>query len=156
MSIPKLNQAPLSFKLLSTAVLIMIALTYLALAVHIYIDTQMKPSMIVEAFGFMEYIGLTTLTHDYLPYYGLFIFTIPALMLMASSYSENVKCFFAIWPFVLIAVDIASMWLTAYAAPLFAYVLFVAGSSLALTFLVMFIMILAEIWFRTTKAPELA
>ena len=59
----RLSKASISFKLFATCLLYTVGLIYLTLLVHIYIDTAMKPSMIAEAYGGMEYIELTDHAH---------------------------------------------------------------------------------------------
>ena len=126
----KLSKAGLSTKLLVTSLMCTIGLVYLTLVVHIWIDTEFKPSMVAEAYGYMEYIELTDHAHFYLPYYSMFIFTIPLIILMFTSYNEIIKSFFAVFPFVVIVIDIASMYLIPYLWSGFAMVLWIAGTCL--------------------------
>ena len=77
----RLSTAPISAKLLATSLIIVIGLTYLLLVVHIWIDTEMRPSLVAEAYGYMEYIELTDHAHNYMPYYSLFIFAFPVAIL---------------------------------------------------------------------------
>ena len=144
----KLSKAALSTKLLVTSLLCIIELIYLVLVVHIWIDTELKPSMVAEAYGYMEYIELTDHAHFYLPYYAFFIFAIPLTIFMLTSYSEKVKCFFAVFPFLVIVVDIASMYLIPYLWTGFAMVLWLAGTCLGTTLFILFILIMYDVWLR--------
>ena len=144
----KLSTAPISIKLLATSLLCVIGLIYLVLVVHIWIDTEMKPSMVAEAYGYMEYIELTDHAHFYLPYYALFIFAIPIAIFMFTSYNEKLKSFFGVFPFLVIIVDIASMYLIPYLWTGFAMVLWLAGTCLGISLFILFIMTMYDIWLK--------
>lgn len=144
----KLSSAPLSTKLLVTSLLCIIELIYLVLVVHIWIDTELKPSMVAESYGYMEYIELTDHAHFYFPYYALFIFAIPLAIFMFSSYNEKIKSFFAVFPFIVIFIDIASMYLIPYLWTGFAMVLWLAGTCLGTMLFILFILIMYDVWLR--------
>lgn len=144
----RISKAPISLKLLASSLLCVIGLIYITLLVHIWIDTEMKISMIAKAYGGMEYIELTDHAHIYLPYYSLFLFTIPATLFMFTSYSEKLKSFIAVFPFIVIIADISSMYLIPYVSSIFATVLWLAGTCLGLTFVTLFILTLYDIWLR--------
>ncbi|MHB9029466.1 MAG: hypothetical protein ACYC9O_11920 [Candidatus Latescibacterota bacterium] len=144
----KLSRVPISMKLLASSLLCMLGLVYITLLVHIWIDTEMKVSMIEKAYSGMEYIELTDHAHLYLPYYSLFLFTIPIFMFMFTSFSEWIKAFFAVVPYIIIVVDIASMYLIPYVSPVFAAVLWLAGTCLGLSFTTLFVLTLYDIWLR--------
>jgi hypothetical protein len=144
----RIAKAPLSSKFLLTSLLCITGLTYLSLVVHIWIDTEFRPSLVAEAYGYMEYIELTDHAHFYLPYYALFLFAIPVAIMMCSSYSEKVKQFFAVVPFVIIVIDIASMYLIPYLWTGFAMVLWIAGTCLGMTLFVITMMLFYDIWLK--------
>jgi len=144
----KLSTSPLSVKFLATSLLCIVGLTYLLLVVHIWIDTELKPSLVAEAYGGMEYIELTDHAHYYMPYYGLFILAIPATLLMLTSFSEKIKVFFAVFPFVATIIDIASMYLIPYLWSGFAYVLWIAGTCIGTSLFIITLMILYDTWLR--------
>lgn len=146
----RISKAPVSIKLLATVLCCIVGLTYITLLANIYIDTEMKPSLIIEAYGQMEYTELSDIAHNYLPYYAVFLFVLPVTMFMFTSYSEKIKRFFAVFPFLVIAADISSMYLIHYLWKGFAYVLWIAGTCLALTFLSLFVLNLYDIWLRKT------
>ncbi|MBN1292244.1 MAG: hypothetical protein JXB48_10425 [Candidatus Latescibacteria bacterium] len=148
MSDLKLSSASLSTKLLVTSLICIIGMIYLTLVVHIWIDTELKPSLVAEAYGNMEYIELTDHAHFYLPYYGLFLFAIPVIMLMFSSYSEIVKRFFAVFPFVVVVIDIASMYLIPYLWKGFAMVLWLAGTCLGTSLFILIVLLMYDVWLR--------
>jgi len=150
MSNLRLSNAPISVKLLVTSLICVIGLTYLTLVVHIYIDTEMRPSLVAESYGGMEYIELTDHAHNYLPYYALFLFAIPIAVFMFTSYSEKIKCFLAVFPFVVIVIDIGSMYLIPYLWTGFAMVLWLAGSFLGITLVIVFLLTLYDVWLRKT------
>ena len=134
----KLSTAAISTKLLVTSLLCVIGLTYLTLVVHIWIDTEMRPSLVTEAYGGMEYMELTDHAHNYLPYYAIFLFAIPVTVFMFTSYNEKLKSFIAVFPFMVIVLDIASMYLIPYLWSGFGMILWLAGTCLGLTLLSLF------------------
>ncbi len=138
----------LSVKLLITMLLSMIGLIYTTLILQKWFDTGEWPFMVAEGYQYMEYIELTDQAHFYLPYYGLFIFAIPIFVLMFTSYSEKVKSFFAVFPFVVIIIDSASTFLIPYVWKGFALVLWMTGTILGITLLTLFILVIYDIWFR--------
>lgn len=146
----RLSKAPMSVKVMATVILLIIAITYAVLALHIYIDTEFKPSMIGEAYSGFEWIELTDQTHKYFPYYGIYIFTFAfAIFVLGTSYSEKLKIYLTIIPSVLIVVDIGSMWAIPYIhAGIFKWILFFAGNLLALSFAVIFVLSMYDIWMR--------
>lgn len=149
MPLPKLSQLPISFKLLISTLLCVIGIVYLVLIVNIYIDTELKPSLITEAYGDMEYIELSANAHIDLPHYALFIFALPVIMFMFTAYSEKTKRFIAIFPFVMVIADVGSMFLIPYGNKVFfSYTLWAAGTCLAVTFLCLFIAINYDMWLK--------
>jgi len=147
-----LSRAPVSLRLFATVMLLVVGLIYLTLLVHIWIDTQMKASNIAEAYGGMEYIELTDHAHTYLPYYSIFVFLIPVLIFMFTSFPERLKRCFAVFPFIVIVIDIGSMYLIPYLWRGFGWVLFFAGTTLGILFLLLFVLNLYDLWLR--KPPR--
>jgi len=147
----RLSRAPISIKLLMTSLLCVIGLTYILLLIHVWHDTEMKVSLISQAYSTMESIELTSITHTYLPYYALYLFAIPVILFMFTSYSEKVKRIFAVLPFIFCAIDIGSMWSIPYINKGFSLVLWLAGTCLASTFLTLYILNIYDIWFRKQK-----
>jgi hypothetical protein len=143
-----LSKAPASLKLFATAMLLVVGLIYLTLLVHIWIDTEMKASNIAEAYGGMEYIELTDHAHTYLPYYSFFVFLFPVLIFMFTSFGEGLKRFFAVFPFIVIVIDIGSMYLIPYLWRGFGWVLFFAGTMLGFMFMLLFILNVYDLWLR--------
>ena len=144
----KLSTAAISTKLLVTSLLCVIGLTYLTLVVHIWIDTEMRPSMVTEAYGGMEYMELTDHAHNYLPYYAIFLFAIPVTVFMFTSYSEKSKSFIAVFPFAVIVLDIASMYLIPYLWTGFGMILWLAGSCLGITLSILFTLTFYDMWLK--------
>lgn len=144
----KLSTAAISTKLLVTSLLCVIGLTYLTLVVHIWIDTEMRPSLVAEAYGGMEYMELTDHAHNYLPYYAIFLFAIPVIAFMFTSYNEKLKSFIAVFPFAVIVLDIASMYLIPYLWSGFGLILWLAGTCLGTTLLILFFLIMYDVWIR--------
>ncbi len=143
-----LAKASKSMKLLVTSVILVVGLSYVTLLTHIWIDTEMKAANIAEAYGGMEYIELTDHAHTYLPYYTLFLFLPPVLIFMFTSYPERLKRFFAVFPFVVSVIDIASMYLIPYLWSGFAWILFLAGTMLGIMFLLLFVLNIYDVWLR--------
>lgn len=146
----RLSKAPISIKLLVTSLLCMIGLIYLTLLASIYVDSEMKIPLIAKAYGGMEWTELTNHAHTYLPYYTLFLFTIPITLFMFTSYNEKIKSFFAVFPYLVITLDIASMYLIPYVSTVFATVLWLAGTCLGLCFTTLFCLTLFDVWLRKT------
>lgn len=147
----RLSKAPVSAKLLMTTLLCMVGLIYLSLLLHIWQDTEMKPALIAKAYGSMESLELADHTHKYLPYYALYLLALPAALFMFTGYSEKMKRIFAVLPFLVIIIDIGSMWLIPYANQVFfSWVLEFAGTFLALTFLSLFLLDVYDIWLGKT------
>ena len=145
----RLSEVPKHFKLLISSLLCIIGLVYIVLIVNIWIDTELRPSIIIEAYGDMEYIELSANAHIDLPHYSLFIFALPVFLFMFSSYSDKLKRFLAVFPFVMIIVDVGSMYLIPYLNKVFfSYSLWLAGTCLAITFLFLFIFIQYDMWFK--------
>jgi hypothetical protein len=152
MNAAAISKAPASLKLFATTMLLVVGLIYLTLLVHIWIDTEMKAANIAEAYGGMEYIELTDHAHTYLPYYSFFVFLLPVLIFMFTSFGEGLKRFFAVFPFVVIAIDIGSMYLIPYLWRGFGWVLFFAGTTLGIMFMFLFILNMYDLWLR--KPPR--
>lgn len=148
----RVSKAPISIKLFMTALLCIVGLIYLSLLLHIWQDTEMKPALIAKAYGSMESLELADHTHKYLPYYALYLLALPAALFMLTSYSEKIKRVFAILPFVLVIIDIGSMWLIPYLNQvIFSWVLTLAGTFLALNFFTLFLMDVCDIWFKKSR-----
>lgn len=146
----KLSKAPVSVKLLATMAVFGLGITYLILALHIFIDTQFNASLIKEAYSGMDWYELVDNTHKYFPYYGVYIFAFALfLFVLGTSYPEWLKNLVVIVPNVLILIDISSMWAIRFVnADIFSWVLFFAGLSLAMCFAVIEILLVYDIWFR--------
>ena len=144
-----LSRLPKRFKLLATSLLCITGLVYIVLIVNIWIDTELRPSLISQAYGDMEYIELSYNAHIDLPHYAFLIFAVPVFLFMLSSFSERWKRSVAVFPFVLIVVDMGSMFLIPYLHKvIFSYVLWVAGTLLALTYCALFFLVLHEMWLK--------
>ncbi len=131
----------------------MLGLIYLSLLLHIWQDTQMKPALVAQGYASMETLELADHTHKYLPYYVIYLFAIPTGLFMLTSFPEKVKRVLAVLPFVLIGIDVTSMWLIPYLSKmLFAWVLWFAGSFLSMTFFVLFVLNLYDVWLRKNTA----
>ena len=150
MSALHISRNPLSVKVLVTMVMLGIAVTYMILALHIYIDTEFKPSMISQAYSTFEWIELTDQTHKYFPYYGIYIFAFALfIFVLGTRYSEKLKIFFSIFVPTMIVIDIGSMWAIPYInAPTFGWFLFFAGNFLALSFGTIFILTMYDVWLK--------
>lgn len=146
----KLSKAPLSLRLMLTMAIIGTSVTYIILALHIFVDTAFKVSLIKEAYSMMDWTEILDHTHKYFPYYGVYIFAfVLFIFVLATSYPEWVKLLVVIIPNCLIALDIGSMWAIRYIhATIFSWGLFLAGNFLAISFAIISILILYDIWIR--------
>ena len=145
-----LSRAPLSLKLLVTMALLGISLTYIILALHIFIDTEFKVSIIKQAYSTMEWTELVDHSHKYFPYYGIYIFAFALfIFVLGTSYSEKIKIPLVFIPNCLIIVDIGSMWAIRYInADIFSWGLMLAGNLLAVSFGIIFALTMYDIWLR--------
>lgn len=143
----KLANLPISLKLFITGLFCLIGLSYLALLTNIWLDTQMNVSNIIAAYSRFEFGELADHSHKYLPYYTIYLFFLPVLAFMLTSYSEKIKRFFAVVPILIIVIDIGSMWLIRYIhAVFFSWILLFAGTFLGMTFLSLFLLVLYDVW----------
>lgn len=152
MEIFRLSRAPISIKLLATSLLCIVGLIYISLLVHVWQDTEMKPALVAEGYASMGAMELTDHAHKYLPYYAIYLFVIPTVIFMFTSFSEKIKSVFAVLPFILIIIDIGSMILIPFVSRIFGWVLWVAGTFLAGTFLLLFALSIYDVWFRKQTA----
>ena len=145
-----LSKAPLSLKILVTMALLGMGITYIILALHIFIDTEFKVSMIKQAYSTMEWTELVDHTHKYFPYYGIYIFAFALFVfVLGTSYSEKIKIPLVIIPNLLIVLDIGSMWAIRYInADIFSWGLMLAGNLLAASFGLIFALTMYDIWLR--------
>lgn len=150
----RLSRTKISFKLFTTALLCTIGLVYMLLLLNIWQDTKMKPSIIEQAYGTMEAIELAHNTSQHLPFYTIFLFAFPAGIFMFTSFPEKTKRILAVLPFVLIITDVSSMWMIPYVSKAFSWVLWFAGTCLAITFLTLFALNLYDIWLRKVPLPD--
>lgn len=148
----RLSGAPISLKLLITMALLGMSLTYAVLATHIFIDTEYKVSLIKQAYGNMDWTELVDHTHKYFPYYGIYIFAFALfIFVLGTSYAEWLKIVMVIVTNGLIVLDIGSMWAIRFVnADIFSWGLFLAGSLLATSFTILFILIFYDVWIRKT------
>lgn len=147
----KITKASVSTKLFVTAVLCLLGVTYITLLASIWVDTEMKVANVAEGYGGMEFSELVSHSHTYLPYY-LYIFAIAVGIFLFTSYGEKIKRHFALAPFVVIFIDIGSMWLIRYANKIvFSWALLFAGIFLAISFLGIFALSMYDIWLRKIK-----
>ena len=149
----RLSKAPLSVRLLATMAIFGMSITYMILALHIFIDTEFKVSMIKDAYSTMDWTELVDHTHKYFPYYGIYIFAFALfIFILGTSYSEKIKRLTAVIPTILIVIDIGSMWAIRYInTNIFSWVLFIAGNLLALGFFAIALLSLYDIWCKENK-----
>jgi hypothetical protein len=140
----------LSLKVLLTFAIIGMCLTYLILALHIFIDTEFSVPNISEAYSTFDWIELVDQSHKYLPYYGIYIFAFALFIFTLSTrYPEWLKVLCVVIPNCLIVLDIGSMWAIRYIhAGIFSWVLFFAGIFLALSFAIIALLTLYDLWIR--------
>ncbi|MBI5144459.1 MAG: hypothetical protein HZA30_05275 [Candidatus Omnitrophica bacterium] len=148
-----LSNAPLSLKILVTMAIMGISITYMILALHIFIDTSFKVSVIKQAYSTMDWTELVDHSHKYFPYYGIYIFAFTLfIFVLGTSYREWVKIALVVIPNFLIVIDIGSMWAIRFVnADIFSWALFLAGNLLALSFAVISALSLYDIWLRHEK-----
>lgn len=136
-----------STKLFVTSFMCVLGLSYIPLLLNIWIDTQMKISTIQQAYGGFEFAELTEHSGRYISWF-VFTFGFAVLIfLLATNYSQKIKSIFAVLPFVLIISDVSSMWLIRYVSGIFSWQLWFSGFLLAVCFLVIFSLTIANVLF---------
>lgn len=147
----KLRDSTVSLKLFISLFLCLMGLSYITLLLSIGIDTGMKITLIRECyigFGFNE---LVEHAHRYI-FWFLLTFSPVIAIFLVTSFSEKTKRFFVVAPLLLIISDIGSMWLIRYGPPTwFCWQLYFSGLFLAALFLIMFVLINYDLWFRKKR-----
>lgn len=142
----KLNQGAFSSKSFISLLLCLVGLSYLTLLGSIWIDTEMRISNVIEAYSSFEFIELIEHSFKYILWF-ICIFTIVVGIFLLTSYPEKVKRIFAVSTPLFIVSDIGSMWFIGY-SNFFAWQLYLSGFILAVSFLVMFLLIQYDLWFK--------
>ncbi len=151
MEVAKLKEMPLSVRVFVSLILCVIGLSYLTLLGSVWVDTEMKISNIMEAYGSFEFTELIEHSFKYI-FWFICIFTITVSVLLLTSYPEKLKRFFSFLVPLLIISDIGSMWLIRYwSRAWFSWQLYLSGMSLAVLFLIMFLLINYDIWLKKAK-----
>lgn len=138
---------PSSTKWFGSLFLGLLGLAYAAFLGGIWADTRMEIPLIIEAYRDMSPDELVRHSSQYLVWFTM-AFAVIMGALFLTSYPERVKKFFAIWTPFWIVADIAAAWLIRQ-GDFFAYQLFVSGFVLAATFLVLFMLVQRDIWFKS-------
>lgn len=147
----RLKNLPLSTRLFISLFLCLTGLSYITLLLHIWVDTQMKVSMVMESYGTFEFSELAEHAHRYI-FWFILTFAPTVAVFLATSFSEKLKRFFAIVPMLLIVSDIGSMWLIRYWSKVwFSWQLYLSGLFLAGLFLLMFILINYDLWLKKSS-----
>ena len=119
---------------------------YVSFLAGIWFDTGMQLSLIAEAYRDMSAMELTAHTFRYLTWFTEAFGVLGAAFLFTSA-AERWKIFFCLWVPVWVLSDIGAAWLIAR-ANIFAWQLFVSGFVLAMTFLLVFILVQRDLWFK--------
>lgn len=144
----KLGTSALSTKLFVTLFLCLTGLSYITLLLHIWVDTEMKVSLVMQGYGTFEFTELVNQAHKYI-FWFLVTWTPLVAIFLVTSFGEGVKRFFAVVPMLLIVSDVGSMWLIRYWNKLwFSWQLYLSGSALALLFFAMFLLINYDLWLK--------
>lgn len=146
MELVKIKEMPLSVKLFVSLILCVVGLSYLTLLGSIWIDTEMKISMIIEGYGSFEVIELIEHSFKYI-FWFICTFIITVSIFLLTSYPDKLKRVFAVLVPLFIVSDIGSMWLIGYCS-FFAWQLYVSGLTLASCFLAMFLLIQYDLWLK--------
>lgn len=151
MELVKLKEMPLSLRAFISLILCVIGLSYLTLLGSIWVDTEMKISKIIEAYGSFEFSELIEHSFKYI-FWFIGTFTITVLIFLFTSYPGKLKRFFSFLVPLLIISDIGSMWLIRYwSKGWFSWQLYLSGMSLAGLFLLMFILINYDLWSKKSS-----
>ncbi|PIQ87476.1 MAG: hypothetical protein COV73_03360 [Candidatus Omnitrophica bacterium CG11_big_fil_rev_8_21_14_0_20_43_6] len=128
-----------------------LGLSYIPLLLNIWIDTQMQVCNIQQAYGTFEFAELVEHTGKYISWFA-FTFGFAVLtLLLGTDYSEKIKSVVAVVPFILIVSDIGSMWLIRFAPGIFCWQLWLSGFLLATCFLIIFLLVVSNVFFRKCK-----
>ena len=139
-----LNQFTQPLKLFITFMLLLLGACYIAFLGGIYIDTEFKMSLIIEAYESFESMELTTHTFTYLTWF-LLIFGVTTPLYFLGAASNKLKSIFAVLIPLLIFSDILCAALVRF-SPFFAYQMAASGFALALCFIWMIASIFKSMW----------
>jgi hypothetical protein len=146
-------------KVIITFFLLVMGLTYLVGLVNVWNKTHLTYQGVVEnergseekMIYPKEFGDLLSLTHFHIGGWAM-MFMWVLLFFMFSTYGATLKAWLGFLPFIFAPLDAASMWLTRYAAPGFAYLFMVAGFCLAFLFGLLIVLDLVNIWFGRKPA----
>lgn len=141
-----LRRMPLSARLFVSLMLCVIALGYVTLLATIWFDTEMKMTNIIEGYSTFQTSELVEHTFKYLPWF-IGAFGVSLILFFLTSFPETLKRVFAVLVPLVIVSDMGSMWLIRY-HPFFAWQLFASGLTLAVLFLVLFLLVQCDLWLR--------
>lgn len=145
-------------KLIISLFLIVMGITYLVGLVNVWNKTKFTYQGVVEnergseekMIYAKEFGDLLSLTHFHIGGWAM-MFMWVLLFFMFSTYSARLKAGIGWMPFVFAPLDAASMWLTRYVAPGFAWLFMFAGFGLAALFALIIILDLANLWWGKAK-----
>lgn len=134
-----MKQWPKHYKVFAGCFLRLIALAYAFFLFKIWVDTEFKLDLIVEAYGEMGLFELVYHSYQYLLWFAIAFGSVLGVY-MFSPYSPRFKQVLVVWTCVWIVADIASAWLITVHSN-FAYLLYLSGLVLAVTFLTVYLMV---------------
>ncbi|MCK5527369.1 MAG: hypothetical protein KAJ05_09480 [Candidatus Latescibacteria bacterium] len=151
----KLSTAKTSTKLLVTVFLLTMGLGYLMAMVNVGVQAgftyqSVSEHMIgneEEMIYPKEFASLVGTSHTHLFGHPPMFLLLGAIFLL-TSVSEKFKKILLPIPFIAVVLDMGSLWLTRYVAPGFAYLTIFSGMVMGLSFFVLFVIPLYEMWLK--------
>ncbi len=155
MKIVPLYEANLSFKVLISLFLVMVAIGYVFGLIHIYTDVGYSYTGIVthyrgteKALDVPPELALAKLIHQqHVHVFGLsMLFLLIGTIFTMTQLPERVKVIFVMAPFLGLLLDMSSFWLIVFSSPIFAWGAMVFGGFMALSFFLILGRPLYEMW----------
>lgn len=151
----KLTTASKTVKLALTFFLLVMALAYLVGLLNVYDKTHLSYQGVIknyrgseeEMIYAKEFGDMLSVTHYHLGGWAM-MFILIIIIFQFSSYSEKLKRTLSWLPFLFIALDAGSMWLTRYVAEPFAWLFMLAGAGLAFLYYVLILLNLNDLLLR--------
>ncbi|MCA9395999.1 MAG: hypothetical protein KC649_02415 [Candidatus Omnitrophica bacterium] len=133
-----MKQWPKHYKVFAGCFLRLTALAYAFFLFKIWVDTEFRHDLIVEAYGEMGLFELVYHSYQYLFWFSAAFGSVVGVF-MFTPYSARLKQLLTVWTCFWIVTDIASAWLITVHAG-FAWLLYASGVVLAVTFLIVYLM----------------
>jgi hypothetical protein len=155
----RLSTAPTYVRVALSLFLIVLGLAYLLGLVNIYDKTHLSYNGVVKSYRgseeeliyAKEFGDMVSVSHTHLGSWAM-MFALVLGVFFFTGYGPKLKGVLGSLPFIFMATDIGSMWLTRYVATGFAWLLMLAGFLLATSFGLIVVLSLGDMWLRRKAA----